>query len=97
MNFLSREEINCSLISYLTAFPQNGNLPCLSPVDHCRFLSLQEVSILFGFEAGDLGGYILRHPTRIPIQSFGEDIVFEREAILFWFINEANPLLLCQV
>lgn len=96
MNFLSREEINASYISFLTAHYQSGELPYNSPIDHCRLLSLEEVAILLGFEAADLGGFIVAYPEIIPFLRFGTDIVFEREKIFTWYLDYAFPLMVKQ-
>ena len=96
MNFLSREKINASYISFLGAHSQCGELPYNTSIDYCRFLSLEEVALLLGFEAADLGGYILAHPEIILFISFGSDILFGRERIFSWFLDYANPLLLEQ-
>ena len=93
MNFLSRKEINASYSSYLTAYRQSGELPYLSVADHNRLLSLEEVALLFGFEPADLAGFILAHPSSIPYQLVVEDIFFDREAILTWYLQTALPLL----
>ena len=93
MNFLSRSEINATYSLYLKPYMQSGNLPYLSVTDNARLLSLQEVAFLFGFESADLGGFILAHPRAIPFQQIGEDIVFERRAILSWYLETALPLL----
>ena len=91
MNFLSRSEINASYTCSLYA--QSGELPYLSLADHYRLLSLEEVALLFGFEAADLAGFILAHPKTIPYQQQGQEIFFEREAILSWYLETALPLL----
>ena len=93
MNFLSRSEINASYSSYLTAYRQSGELPYLSKVDNSRLLGLEEVALLFGFEPADLAGFILAHPGLIPYKLVVEDIFFEREAILTWYLQTALPLL----
>ncbi|MBI9096756.1 MAG: hypothetical protein JEY71_18005 [Sphaerochaeta sp.] len=97
MNFLSRSEINATYTCYLKPYIQSGNLPYLSVTDNARLLSLDEVAFLFGFEPFDLAGFILvhseAHPGSIPYQLCGEDIVFEREAILSWYLETALPLL----
>ena len=94
MNFLSREEINASYISLLSAHPQSGELPYNTSIDYCRFLSLEEVAFLLGFEKADLGGFIVAYPEKLPFLSFGLDVVFEREKIFSWFLDYAYPLLL---
>ena len=93
MNFLSRSEINATYTCYLKPYIQSGDLPYLSVTDHNRLLSLNEVALLFGFESADLAGFILAHPESIPYQLVGEDIFFEREAILSWYLRTALPLL----
>ena len=97
MNFLSRQEINATYTRYLKPYNQNGDLPYLSVRDNAQLLSLEEVALLFGFEPFDLAGFILvhpeAHPEAIPYQLFGEDIFFEREAILIWYLDTALPLL----
>lgn len=94
MNFLSREEINSSYIPFLSANIQSGELPYISPIDCCRFLSLEEVATLLGFEAADLGGFIVAYPQIIPFLCFGSDVLFERQKIFAWFLDYACPLLL---
>ena len=97
MNFLSRSEINATYTCYLKPYEQSGDLPYLSVTDNARLLSLNEVAHLLGFEPSDLAGFILvhseAHPEAIPYQLFGEDIFFERESILSWYIETALPLL----
>ena len=97
MNFLSRREINATYACYLRPYNQSGDLPYLSARDNARLLSLNEVALLFGFEPFDLAGFILvhpeAHPEAIPYQLFGEDIFFEREPILIWYLDTALPLL----
>jgi len=93
MNFLSRQEINVTYTYYLKPYIQSGDLPYLSVTDHNRLLSLNEVAHLLGFEPADLAGFILANPGLIPYQLFGEDIFFEREAILSWYVKTALPLL----
>ena len=97
MNFLSRQEINATYSCYLKPYTQSGDLPYLSVTDKAQLLSLEEVALLFGFEPFDLAGFILvhseAHPRSIPYQLVGEDIFFEREAILSWYIKTALPLL----
>lgn len=93
MNFLSRNEINASYISFLSAHPQCGELPYSATFDYYRFLSLEEVASLLGFESADLAGFILANPKIVPFLNFGSDIFFEREKIFFWFLEQVNPLL----
>jgi len=93
MNFLSREEINATYSVYLKPYMQSGNLPYLSIPDNARLLSLDEVALLFGFEPADLAGFILAHPASIPFQHRENDVFFEREAILSWYLETALPLL----
>ena len=93
MNFLSRPEINATYACYQKPYVQSGDLPHLSVTDHNRLLSLEEVALLFGFEPADLAGFILSHPRSIPYQQCGQDIFFEREAILIWYLQTALPLL----
>ena len=93
MNFLSRSEINATYTCYMKPYIQSGELPYLSQVDTSRLLGLEEVAFLFGFEPADLAGFILAHPESLPYQLFGEDLFFEREAILTWYLQTAIPLL----
>jgi len=93
MNFLSRQEINVTYTCYLKPYNQSGDLPYLSLADTDRLLNLGEVAHLLGFEPADLGGFILAHPGSIPYQILGEDIFFERESILSWYVETALPLL----
>ena len=97
MNFLSRPEINATYACCLQPYNQSGDLPYLTVKDSAQLLSLEEVALLFGFEPFDLAGFILvhpeAHPEAIPYQLFGEDIFFEREAILIWYLETALPLL----
>lgn len=93
MNFLSREEINATYPLYLKPYIQSGNLPYLSVTDNAQLLSLDEVAFLFGFEPADMAGFILAYPEAIPYQLVGEDIFFERRAILSWYVKTALPLL----
>ena len=97
MNFLSRQEINATYTRYLKPYTQSGDLPYLSVRDNAQLLSLEEVALLFGFEPFDLAGFILvhseAHPGSIPYQLCGEDLFFEREAILSWYLETALPLL----
>jgi len=96
MNFLSREEINASYISLLSAHFQSGELPYNTSIDYCRLLSLEEVAFLLGFEGADLGDFIAAFPEKFPFLSIGSDVVFEREKIFCWFLDYACPLLLEQ-
>ena len=93
MNFLSRQEINATYTCYLKPYTQSGDLPYLSVRDNARLLSLNEVALLFGFEPFDLAGFILVHPEALPYQLCGDDIFFEREVILTWYLETALPLL----
>lgn len=93
MNFLSRREINATYTFLFKPYTQSGELPYLSLKDSRRLLSLTEVALLFGLEPADLGGFILANPDSIPYQQVGEDIFFERSAILSWYLETALPLL----
>jgi len=93
MNFLSREEINANYMIYLKPYIQSGDVPYLTVTDNARILSLHEVAFLFSFEPADMAGFILAHPASIPFQQRGNDIFFEREEILSWYLETAIPLL----
>lgn len=91
MNFLSRYELNKTYGSCFIPYVQNGELPYLATTDYARLLSLDEIALLFGFEPADLAGYLFSH--RVPYLCVGEDLFFERKAILRWYLEEALPLL----
>ena len=93
MNFLSRSEINATYAWYLKPYAQSGDLPYLTAIDHTRLLSLEEVALLLGFDSADLASFIITHPELIPFQRSENDIFFEREAVLSWYLKTALPLL----